>query len=65
MNFNVEFDYTAADPRDPVSTDNLEIKEVRLDDQPLSMAQENDVQLQTALRVAIYRLKAILPNVPL
>lgn len=64
MTLTVEFAYEAADPRDPMSSDDLNIKEIRLDDQPLRMAQEYDVQLQTALRAAIYRLKAILPNEP-
>ena len=60
----VEFTFEAADSRDMMSSDNLDIKEIRLDDQPLRMAQENDAQLNTALRAAIYRLKAILPNEP-
>ena len=60
----MEFTFEAADPRDPMSSDNLEIKEIRLDEQPLRMREENDVQLNTALRAAIYRLKAILPNEP-
>ena len=64
MNLNVEFTYESADPRDAMSSDNVEIREIRLDDVPLHRPQENDVNLQNALLTAIYRLKAILPNEP-
>lgn len=62
MKMTVEFTYNAGDPGDPMSTSDVDIKEVWLDDVPLTPRQECDVQLQTALRAAIYRLKAILPN---
>ena len=64
MNLTIEFTYEVADSRDPMSGDNLDIKEIRLDDEPLKLYQECDAQLNTALRAAIYRLKAILPNEP-
>jgi hypothetical protein len=58
----IEFTFESADPRDAMSSDNVDIKEILLDDQPLTADLENDVNLQTALLTAIYRLKAILPN---
>lgn len=64
MNLTIEFTFQAADPRDAMSSDNLDIKEIRLDDEPLKLYQECDAQLNTALRAAIYRLKAILQNEP-
>ena len=64
MTLTIEFTFEAADPRDAMSSDDLDIKEILLDGKHLRIQDEIDGQLNTALRAAIYRLKSILPNEP-
>ena len=62
MTLIVLFNFSAADKRDPMSGDDCELLDIKLDGVTLPLKVENDPMLNGLLERAIYRLHDIMPK---